>query len=163
MRETLLLGRWLAVFRVIVGGIFFYLGTMHLIGGWATPEVFTRVVGGMASNSPFGWYTGSLGALVLGVPALTAPLFTFGMIATGLGLMFGALTRVAIVAGLWLNLNNFLIGFGGGPVHHGINLLMASVMVAVWQTGAWRYYSIDALLNGRRTAVAEAAPIEARA
>lgn len=161
MRETLLLRRWLSVFRVIVGGIFLYLGTMHMIGGWATPEVFTRVVGGMAGNSPFGWYTGSLGALVLSLAPVTAPLFTFGMMATGLGLMSGALTRVAIVAGLWLNLNNFLIGFGGGPVHHGINLLMAMVLIAVWQTGTWRHYSLDGLLGNQRSTVVDPVPAEA--
>jgi hypothetical protein len=84
--------------------------------------------------------------LVLSVPGVFGPLFAYGMVATGLGLMFGLLTRVAIVAGLWLNLNNFLMGFAGGGVHHGINLLMAAVQVAVWQTGLWRTYSLDGLI-----------------
>ena len=163
MHDALLLRRWLSVFRVITGGIFVYIGTTHILGGWATPEVFARVVGQMAAASPFGWYTGSLGALVLSVPGLFGPLFAFGMVATGLGLVFGALTRVAILAGLWLNLNNFLIGFGGGPVHHGINLLMAAVLVAVWQTGGWRAYSIDGLLAGRRMQATGKVPAEVRA
>ncbi|MGE3269921.1 MAG: hypothetical protein AB7P40_14310 [Chloroflexota bacterium] len=163
MNDVLLLRRWLSVFRVIAGGIFVYIGTMHVIGGWATPEVFTRVVGGMAANSPFGWYTGTVGALVLSAPGLFGPMFAFGMVATGLGLVFGALTRVAIVAGLWLNLNNFLIGFSGGPVHHGINLLMAAVLVAVWQTNAWRWYSVDGLLGSKRAHSAGAVPAEVHA
>jgi thiosulfate dehydrogenase [quinone] large subunit len=148
MHETLLLRRWLSVLRIVTGGIFVYVGTMHVVGGWATPEVFSRVVGQMAAASPFGWYTATIGGLVLSAPSVFGPLFAFGMVATGLGLVFGALTRVAIVAGLWLNLNNVLIGFSGGPVHHGVNLLMVAVLLAVWQTGGWRWYSLDGLLGG---------------
>ena len=73
------------------------------------------------------------------------------------GLVFGLLTVPVILAGLWLNLNNFLMGFGGGGVHHGINGLMATDQVALWQTGAWRAYSLDGLLLGRRSTVQEKA------
>ena len=112
-------------------------------------QVFARVIGQMTANSPFGWYAGAVGGAVLSAPGVFGPLFAFGMVATGLGLVFGVLTRIAIVAGLWLNVNNFLIGFGGGPVHHGINVLMILVQVAVWHTGAWRWYSVDGWLGGR--------------
>ena len=161
MHETLLLRRWLSVLRVVTGGIFVYVGTMHVVGGWATPEVFSQAIGRFAASSPFGWYTSTVGSLVLSAPSVFGPLFAFGMVATGLGLMFGALTRVAIVAGLWLNLNNVLIGFSGGPVHHGANVLMAVVQVAVWQTGAWRWYSLDGLLSGERPRSVEATPADA--
>ena len=100
-----------------------------------------------------------MSSLVLSAPAVFGPMFAFGMVATGLGLVFGAFTRVAIVAGLWLNLNNFLIGFSGGPVHHGINLLMMAVQIAIWHTGAWRWYSIDGLLGIKRVVSAGAAAV----
>lgn len=163
MHETLLLRRWLSAFRIVTGAIFVYVGTMHVTGGWATPEVFSQAIGRFVASSPFGWYTSMVGSLVLSAPGVFGPLFAFGMVATGLGLVFGALTRVAIVAGLWLNLNNVLIGFSGGPVHHGLNLLMAVVQVAVWQTGAWRWYSIDGRLGAERSRSAEAARAEAPA
>jgi hypothetical protein len=81
------------------------------------------------------------------------------MVATGLGLVFEAFTRVAIVAGFWLNLNNVLIGFSGGPVHHGMNVLMTLVQVAVWHTGAWRWYSVDGRLGGRAAHRVEPVPV----
>jgi hypothetical protein len=78
MRDTLLLGRWLSLFRVIVSRTACCIGTIRVIGGRATPEVFTRAVGGIAASSPFGWYTGTL---LLSVPGLFGPLVTFGMAA----------------------------------------------------------------------------------
>jgi hypothetical protein len=81
VRETLLLGRWLSLFRVIVSRTAGCIGMMRVIGGWATPQVFTRAVGGIAASSPFGWYTASLGTLLLSVPGLFGPLVTFGMAA----------------------------------------------------------------------------------
>lgn len=149
MNEVVALRRWLAILRVMTGGIFVYIGTTHLLGGWATAEGFQQAISRMGGASPFQWYTAVMVPLVLSAPGLFGPLFTYGMIATGLGLVFGLLTRVAIVAGLWLNLNNLLMGFAGGGVHHGINILMAAVQLAVWQTGLWRTYSLDGLIIGR--------------
>jgi hypothetical protein len=74
------------------------------------------------------------------------------MIASGLGLVFGLLTVPALVGGLWLNANNFLMGFSGGGVHYGVNLLMITVELALLQTGVWRYYSLDGVRLRRRLA-----------
>jgi uncharacterized membrane protein YphA (DoxX/SURF4 family) len=140
---------WLSVLRAITGAVFIYMGTMHAISGWASGETFQQVMTRMASGSPFGWYTGLFGPLLTSGAPIIGPLFTFGMIATGIGIAVGLFTRVAIIAGLWLNLNALLIGFGAGGVHHGLNVLMAAVQVAVWQTGAWRAYSVDGIVHRR--------------
>lgn len=142
--------RWLAALRVATGSIFVYIGTNHVLMGWATAEGFQQAISRFAANHPFPWYAGVMAPTVLGAPGLFGPLFAYGMVATGLGLVFGCLTRAAIVAGLWLNANNLLMGFNGGGVHHGINALMAAVQLAVWQTGAWRSYSLDGLRLSRR-------------
>jgi hypothetical protein len=152
--------RWFLALRVITGASFVYMGTMHVLGGWATADGFQQSIGRFASGDPLQWYTAVMVPVVLSAPGVFGPLFAYGMILTGLGLIFGALTIPAIIAGLWLNANNFLMGFGGGGVHHGINVLMAAVQIAVWQTGAWRTYSLDSLLfarphAGRRESVPE--------
>ena len=149
--------RWFAALRIATGGIFVYMGTQHVLGGWATAEGFQQSIGRFASGNPLHWYTSLIVPNVLGEPGLFGPLFAYGMVLTGLGLVFGLLTVPVILAGLWLNLNNFLMGFGGGGVHHGINGLMATDQVALWQTGAWRAYSLDGLLLGRRSTVQEKA------
>ena len=104
-----------------------------------------------------------MSSLVLSARAVFGPMFAFGMVATGLGRVFGPFTRAAIVPGLWPNLNNFLIGFGGGPVQHGINLLMMAMQIAIWHTGAWRWYSNDEVFGIKRVVSAGVLPSEARA
>jgi thiosulfate dehydrogenase [quinone] large subunit len=140
----------LTALRVLTGLVFIEMGTTHALGGWATAEGFRQGIGRFASGDPLQWYTAVMVPVVLGAPGLFGPLFAFGMVATGVALVLGVLTRPAIVAGLWLNANNLLMGFGGGGVHHGINALMATVQLAVWHTGAWRSYSLDGLLAAPR-------------
>lgn len=90
--------------------------------------------------------------IVLSATGLFGPLFVFGMLAAGLGLAFGLLTRIALVGAIWLSLNNLLMGFGAGGVHHSINTLMLVLEIGFLWSSAWRPYSLDSLVFARRPA-----------
>ena len=112
------LKRWLAAVRVATGGVFVYMSTDHLVGGVATADGFQKMVGNFAKTDPLQLYTSVMVPIVQSAPGFFGPLFVFGMLAAGLGLMVGLLTPVALVGALWLSLNNLSMGFGAGGVHH---------------------------------------------
>jgi len=66
--------------------------------------------------------------------------------------MFGLFTPIALWGAVWLSLNNLLMGFGAGGVHHGINTLMLVIELGFLWTGTWRPYSLDDVLFGGRRA-----------
>lgn len=146
------LQRWLAVVRVATGGVFVYMSTGHLLGGVATADGFQKMIGGFAKSDPLQPYTSVVIPIVLGAPGFFGPLFVFGMLAAGLGLMLGLLTRIALLGAVWLSLNNLLMGFGAGGVHHSINTLMLTIELGFLWTGAWRPYSLDNVLFAGRAA-----------
>jgi thiosulfate dehydrogenase (quinone) large subunit len=150
MDNPTLLTRWLALVRVATGGVFVYMGTNHLLGGVATADGFQKMVGGFAKSDPIAPYTSVMVPIVLGAPGFFGPLFVFGMIAAGLGLVFGLLTRVALVGAVWLSLNNLLMGFSAGGVHHGLNTLMLVLEIGFLWTDAWRPYSLDSVVFARK-------------
>lgn len=151
MENTTALKRWLAVVRVVTGAVFVYLGTGHLLGGVATADGFLKMIGGFSKSDPLTPYTNIMVPIVLSVPGFFGPLFVFGLLAAGLGLMFGFLTPIALVGAVWLSLNNLLMGFSAGAVHHSLNTLMLSIEIGFLWTGAWRPYSLDGVLFARRT------------
>ncbi len=142
--------RWLAALRIVTGGVFVYMGIGHALAGWATADGFERAISGIARSDPLGWYTSFMLPIVLGAPSIFGPLFVFGMIATGLGLLLEALTLPALLVAVWLSANNLLMGFGAGSIHHSMNVLMLTIELGFLWTGAWRAYSIDGLLFGDR-------------
>jgi thiosulfate dehydrogenase [quinone] large subunit len=152
MDSTTPLKRWLAVVRVATGGVFVYMGAGHLLGGAATSDGFQKLIGGMSRTDPLQPYTSVMVPIVQSAPGFFGPLFVFGMLAAGLGLMVGLLTPVALVGAVWLSLNNLLMGFGAGGVHHSINTLMLVIELGFLWTGAWRPYSLDPLLFQRGAA-----------
>jgi thiosulfate dehydrogenase [quinone] large subunit len=149
MDNPTLLNRWLVLVRLATGGVFVYMGTGHLLGGVATPDGFQKLIGGMAKTDPLQPYTSVMVPLVLSAPGFFGALFVFGMLAAGLGLMVGLFTRIALVGAVWLSLNNLLMGFGAGGVHHSLNTLMLVIELGFLWTGAWRPYSLDSLLFQR--------------
>ena len=144
------LKRWLAAVRVVTGGVFVYMASGHLLGGWATADGFQRAIAGFARTDPLQLYTAAMVPPILAAPGFFGPLFVFGMLAAGIGIALGLLTPVALLGGVWLSLNNLLMGFGAGGVHHGINVLMLSVELGFLWTGAWRPYSLDSVLFADR-------------
>ncbi len=106
------LKRWLAVVRVATGGVFVYMSAGHLLGGMATADGFQKLVGNFAKTDPLQPYTSVMVPIVQSAPGFFGPLFVFGMLAAGLGLMVGLFTPVALVGAVWLSLNNLLFQRG---------------------------------------------------
>lgn len=158
MDNTTALNRWLALVRAATGGVFVYTGTNHLIGGAATGAGFERMIGGFAKSDPLQLYTALMVPILSSAPAIFGPLFVFGMIAAGIGLVAGLFTPIALVGGIWLSANNLLMGFGGGGIHHSINSLMLVIEIGLLWTGAWRPYSLDTLVLARGAARARQRP-----
>jgi len=154
MDEPIVVRRWLALLRIATGGVFVYMGTSHLLAGVTTADGFQKMIAGFAKNDPLQLYTSVMVPIVLAAPGFFGPLFVFGMVTAGLGLMLGLLTRIALVGAVWLSLNNLLMGFGAGGVHHSINTLMLVIELGFLSTGAWQPYSLDGALfkNGAANA-----------
>lgn len=152
MDNTTPLKRWLAVVRVATGAVFIYMSTGHILGGVAAADGFQRMIGGFAKSDPITPYTSVMVPIVLSAPGFFGPLFVFGMLAAGFGLVFGFLTPVALVGAIWLSLNNLLMGFSAGGVHHSLNTLMLTIEIGFLWTGAWRPYSLDTIVFARRAA-----------
>src|SRR5213594_774065 len=64
-----------------------------------------RRVAEFAAGNPIGWYKDFLETTVLPHAALFATLQTIGEVAVGLGLLFGIMTRLAALVGLFLTVN----------------------------------------------------------
>ncbi|MCA1646182.1 MAG: hypothetical protein LC797_12230, partial [Chloroflexi bacterium] len=125
------------------------------LGGVATAEGFQKMIAGFAKSDPLQPYTSVVVPIVLSAPGFFGPLFVFGMLAAGLGLVLGILTRVALVGAVWLRLNNLLMGLGAGGVHHSINVLMLTTEIGFLWTEAWRPYSLDTTFFAGRGASVE--------
>jgi hypothetical protein len=83
------LKRWVGIVRVATGGVFVYMSTSHLLGGVATSDGFQKLIGGMSRTHPLQPYTSVMVPIVLSAPGFLGPLFVFGMLAAGLGLLAG--------------------------------------------------------------------------
>jgi hypothetical protein len=62
------LKRWLAAVRIVTGGVFVYMASGHLLGGWATADGFQRAIAGFAKTDPLQPYTAVMVPAVLAAP-----------------------------------------------------------------------------------------------
>lgn len=88
-----------------------------------------------------GWYASFLQQFVVPNAGLFAFLITFGELAVGLGLLVGALTGIAAVFGLFMNLNFLLSGAVSVNPIIGVAALF---LVLAWRVAG--YYGIDSYL-----------------
>ena len=70
----------------------------------ATADGFQKMVGNFAKSDPLQPYTSVMVPIVQSAPGFFGPLFVFGMLAAGLGLMVGLFTPVVLVGAVWLSL-----------------------------------------------------------
>jgi PQQ-dependent catabolism-associated beta-propeller protein len=103
-----------------------------------------------AAGNPIGWYKDFLETTVLPHAALFATLQTIGEVAVGVGLLFGIMTRLAALVGLFLAINFGLatqwMSFG----QQGFHLLLTTSMVIFLVTGAGRVWGVDRWLSRAR-------------
>jgi thiosulfate dehydrogenase [quinone] large subunit len=137
---------WLAFLRVATGWWFFHAGVTKLIEdglafGYA-PAYLEGMTGTALGPIPV-WMGQNLGPLLqAGVP--------LGETLIGLGLMAGALVRLASFFGAWFMVMFWVgnAGFGHGLVNSDLMGLLLFVTMMVLATG--RYYGLDAIIEKTR-------------
>jgi PQQ-dependent catabolism-associated beta-propeller protein len=154
--------RAVALLRVVVGAWFvkavWTKVSIGVAGGVVPyPTVSPRFlafqpkrVAEFAAGNPIGWYKDFLETTVLPHAALFATLQTIGEVAVGLGLLFGVMTRLAALVGLFLAVNFGLatqwMSFG----QQGFHLLLTTSMIIFLVTGAGRAWGADRWLRRSR-------------
>ncbi len=81
-----------------------------------------------------GWYASFLQTVVDQHAVLFSYLITFGEIAVGLGLIFGAMTGIAATFGFFMNMNFLLAGtVSSNPVL----LILQLLLILAWRSAGW--------------------------
>src|SRR5436309_961462 len=150
--------RAVALLRVVVGAWFVKAVWTKLTiatGVIPYPTVSPRFiafqpkrVAEFAAGNPIGWYKDFLETTVLPHAALFATLQTIGEVAVGLGLLFGIMTRLAALVGLFLTVNFSLATVWMGVfAQQGFHLMLVTSMVIFLVTGAGRVWGVDRWLS----------------
>ena len=134
------------------------LGYLWLKAGW--PKLFVMLepgkmamtLQGWLSDIPahwYPWYQSILRVYVLPHANLFAYLVSFGEVAVGLGLILGCMTRGALVAGIFMNIN-YQLASGFKPGASGlINILFILAQLVLLFSPSGRSLGIDSRLNQR--------------
>ncbi|MFN2431984.1 MAG: DoxX family protein [Gemmatimonadota bacterium] len=148
----------LALIRVVVGLWFFKSVwsklTWSLAGGFLPiPTVSQRWIGFLPTrlaeyveNGAPGWYKSFLVNTALPNGELFAKLTAVGEVLVGVGLLFGILTVLASLGGLWLILNYFIASLGGGLNPQGFHVLLITCFLVFILTRAGRRLGFDGWL-----------------
>src|SRR5262249_42591072 len=149
-----------ALLRIVVGAWFIKaVWTKLTIASGAIPyptvsprfvAVHLKRVAEFADGNPIGWYKEFLQATVMPHATLFATLQTFGEVVVGIGLVFGIMTRLAALIGLFLTLNFSLATVWMGVfAQQGFHLLLVTSMLIFLVTGAGRVCGVDRWLRSR--------------
>src|SRR5207245_1192518 len=132
---------WIAVLRIVVGAWFFKAVWTKLAWAFAGgvipyPVVSARFLGfhpkrvaEFANGNPIEWYKNFLETTVLPNAHLFATLQAYGEAAVGLGLLFGLLTGLAALVGLYLGLRYGLATQWMSEGQRGFHLLLVTSML----------------------------------
>nr|MDO8098413.1 TQO small subunit DoxD [Candidatus Njordarchaeota archaeon] len=126
----------LAILRVIFGVQILNAGMKHLVDGQA---VFATIVGGSGT---------AIGSWVVANVGLMFPLVVFGMILTGLSLLFGVFARLGSF-GMFLFSVFFILGMNSWMG----NIVMLGASIAFIIVGPGRYLGLDSYLLRRVSAL----------
>jgi uncharacterized membrane protein YphA (DoxX/SURF4 family) len=147
--------RWIAVLRVVVGAWFVKaVWTKFTIGFlWDVipyPAVSPRFlafhpkrIAEFAAGNPVGWYKEFLEETVLPNSRVLATLQTFAEAAVGLGLIFGLLTGLTALVGLFLCLNYGLASQWMSFGQQGFHVLLVTSMIVFLCARAGRTWGLD--------------------
>ncbi|HEX6970913.1 MAG TPA: TQO small subunit DoxD [Limnochordia bacterium] len=152
---------WIALGRMLFAGLRIWLGWqwlgagLHKVGAPAwTGEMAGTAVAGFAkgalakavgeSAAVPGWYAMFLERWVIPHAPLFGHLVAYGELLVGIGLILGAFTGFAAIAGAWMNVNFMLAGAAGtNPI------LFAAAAAILAGLSLAQHYGIDAYLRPR--------------
>ncbi|CAM3914732.1 DoxX family protein [Lederbergia lenta] len=138
--------RWVAM---IWGALRIWLGVQWLQAGWHKLGAFdatgflTGTIAKAGGEAPIvqGWYAGFVETVALPNVKLFNVLIPWGEVLIGVGLILGALTIPALVAGAFMNLNFLMAGtISTNPV------LLALAIILLFVAKGTAYYGVDRFL-----------------
>lgn len=120
--------------------------TNYIIDGAGILAFWQRITatpaGGAKPTITYDWYNGFIQWLInIQAQGVMGKVIAFGETAVGLGLIFGAFTGVAAVAGAFMNLNFML---AGSASTNPVLLLLGFLLVLAWKTAG--YIGLDRFL-----------------
>ncbi len=148
--------QWMAFLRIAVG-LWWLESFRHKPLRKFVSGQMVNWVSDLADNHPVPAY----GALIKRTVVPAASWFPYlnlaGELAVGIGLVFGIFTPLAVLVGIFLNLN-YLALAGVRPTkdinvnrcyqcEQGQNLMMIASELVIFATGAWAVWSLDSLLG----------------
>lgn len=133
--------------RIFFGYYFLQDGLGKLIGGFTRSGALEKWLTAKTDGA-FGWYKPFVTGAAIPHHELFAWLVTWGMILTGVALLFGLLTRPAALGGIFLALNFYLAKGGGSPATTSDQAFIAGLLV-VFLTRAGRSFGCDRWLARR--------------
>ena len=141
--------KWMAVLRILLGVMFLTTWLSNLFKGFYTPDgllaFFTEHF--PQSENPLGFYAAFIDGFILPIRNLFAPFQLVTELLLALALLFGGLTRLFSLAGIFFLLNTFLATFGHDWVWS--YLMPIGMLVAIFFSRAGRALGLDAVLLKR--------------
>jgi thiosulfate dehydrogenase [quinone] large subunit len=144
--------RWLAFFRIYIGGVWFAYGISKIEPQWAAPDgQFYQ-----ATEYAVGTITGPMHDFIVNVVLphqhTFALLVAYGETLVGISLILGAFTQVGFIGGMFLSANYFLAQ-GKYQVSFGIEsleLLLFVCCAILLGSHAGDFFSLDRVLFKKR-------------
>lgn len=138
---------YLAFLRIYIGYYFLVAGIHKLTGGFLSKPVLAGILKGWAEKNPHIWYKSFLVETAIPNADMFSYLVVTGEIAVGGLLIVGLMTRVAALAGIFMNLNFYFASGWTAPASSGINRLFIVCQAVLLLTGAGRALGVDAFLK----------------
>jgi uncharacterized membrane protein YphA (DoxX/SURF4 family) len=140
---------WLALLRAMIGLMFLTTWVNNLLEGFYTPDgllyFFTEVF--PQSENPLTWYAAFINNVILPIRAFFAPFQMVTEFLLGLALLFGFLTRLFSLAGIFFLINTMLASAGHDwPWAY---LMPISILAVVYMAQAGRSMGLDGWLCRR--------------
>jgi uncharacterized membrane protein YphA (DoxX/SURF4 family) len=141
---------YIALLRIYIGYYLLQVGVRKLLRDFPKGDWIGRQIGDVATLEIYPWYKQFLLTYVIPHHELFGYLVMIGEIAAGACLLFGLLTRVGAVVGLFLIINYlFAIGLprGGAQLAQQQTFIVSLIIILLSNPG--RTLGLDGLLFGR--------------
>lgn len=132
---------WIALLRIVSGGLFLWAGIEKVRAGFRGPELAKTLDAWSAAGKTFAVAKEQLTTYVLPRIGDVAVAVVAGEIVAGASLLFGFASRLGALVALVLNVSYFLAS------RETINLLMAVVDMAVLVSGGGRALGLDGVIR----------------
>lgn len=139
----------LALLRIYVGVYFLLAGWGKMMRGGEWPPIMVRILEGNADKS-FAFYKGFLESVVIPNAEVFAYLVAYGEFALGLAMIFGFMTRLASILGIFMVLN-FCFMKGLSPWRNfDHDWVLVWIFLIFFFTSIGRVFGVDQVMHQRK-------------